>query len=64
VIVFTIITVLAHRERKQKKREGQLRAAVASSPISDPDTPTIGEDGIEKKFPLVDEEDVTPAFKQ
>ena len=60
VIVFAIIAVLAHREKKQKKREGQLGP---SSTKSDPNVPTIGEDGIEKKFPLVDEEDVTPVLK-
>jgi len=48
VIVFAIIAVLAHNEKKQKKREGQLGP---SSTISDLDGLTIGEDGIEKKFP-------------
>jgi len=58
VIVFTIITVLAHREKKQKKRNGQLKHASASSDSSSP----VIDDGIEKKLPLVDEEDVTPVL--
>jgi ACS family pantothenate transporter-like MFS transporter len=58
VIVFTIITVLAHREKIQKKRAGELNPALNSSePSSQID------DGSEKKVPLVDEEDVTPVVK-
>ncbi|OAP54784.1 hypothetical protein AYL99_11232 [Fonsecaea erecta] len=45
VIIFGVIAVLAHREKKQKKRNGQLE--LTSSP-SDPPTPSI-EDSIEKK---------------
>ncbi|KAF8867029.1 putative pantothenate transporter liz1 [Acephala macrosclerotiorum] len=55
VIVFTIITVLAHREKLQK-RNGELKPATASL---DSSTGVI-DDGIEKKVPLVDEEDITP----
>jgi ACS family pantothenate transporter-like MFS transporter len=57
VIVFTVITILAHREKSQKKRDGQLRAAPASLNSSTPDI----EDGNEKKLTLVGEEDITPA---
>jgi ACS family pantothenate transporter-like MFS transporter len=57
VIVFTTIAILAHKERKQKKKNGELQPAYVSS-IST--TPTI-EDGSEKKLPLTDVEDVTPA---
>ena len=39
VIVFAIIGVLAHREKKQKKREGQVGPA---TPPSDSPTPSIG----------------------
>lgn len=56
VIVFTIITLLAHREKVQKKRSGELKHASASL---DSATGVIN-DGSEKKSPLVDEEDVTP----
>lgn len=56
MIVFTIITVLAHREKLQKKRNGELKHASASLDSA------IGviDDGNEKRSPLVDEEDVTP----
>lgn len=56
VIVFILITVLAHREKIQKKRDGQLEPAFVTSDLS---TPSIS-DGIEKKLPLVDEEKITP----
>jgi ACS family pantothenate transporter-like MFS transporter len=56
VIVFTIIGVLAHREKIQKKRDGQLVPAPGSSDL---ESPSIGE-GNEKKGPLVDEKDITP----
>ena len=59
VIVFAIIIVLEHREKKQKKRDGQLKPGPASSDTS---TPSIGY-GNEKKLPLVDEEDITPVLK-
>ncbi|KAI9733756.1 MAG: hypothetical protein M1818_007170 [Claussenomyces sp. TS43310] len=49
VIVFVIITVLEHREKRQKKRDRQHGSAFVLS---------IG-DGNEKKLALVDEEDVT-----
>jgi len=58
VIVFTIITVLAHREKIKKKRDGQLSPA-SSSNFSTP----IIDDGIEKKSPLVDEEHITSGLK-
>ncbi len=59
VIIFTVITLLAHREKIQKKRDGQLKP---SSTLSDPPSPGIS-DGNEKKLSLVDEEDVTPVIK-
>jgi hypothetical protein len=52
VIVFIIIAVLDQREKLQKKRLRHIEPASASSDGS------IGEE-IEKKGPLVDEEDVT-----
>jgi ACS family pantothenate transporter-like MFS transporter len=58
VIVFTIIGMLAHREKMKKKRDGQLNPASGSSDL---ESPSIGE-GNEKKGPLVDEEDVTPGI--
>jgi ACS family pantothenate transporter-like MFS transporter len=59
VIVFTLITILAHQEKLEKKRDGQLNPRFSSS---DSSTPSIG-DGNEKKIPLVDEEDVTLELK-
>jgi len=59
VIVFTIITLLAHREKLQKKRDGQLKPASASL---DSNTPSI--DGNEKKLSLGDEEDIAPVRKE
>jgi len=56
VIVFIAIAVLAHKEKEQKKRNGELRHSLDSS---SPDA----NDGIEKKVPLVDEEDVAPELK-
>lgn len=55
VIVFTLITVLAHREKLKKKRDGELK----------PGSDSLGsvEVGNEKKFALVDEEDVTGVVK-
>jgi hypothetical protein len=52
VIVFIIIAVLDQREKLQKKRLRHIEPASTSSDGS------IGEE-IEKKGPLVDEEDVT-----
>jgi ACS family pantothenate transporter-like MFS transporter len=58
VIVFTIITVLAHREKIQKKRHGQLEPVSVSS---DSPAASIG-DGNEKKVALRVEEDVVPVI--
>lgn len=55
MIVFTIIAVLAHREKIQKKRDGQLNPASASSDFF---TSRVG-DG-DEKVAIVDEEDVIP----
>ncbi|KAF2674098.1 putative pantothenate transporter liz1 [Microthyrium microscopicum] len=60
VIVFTIITVLAHREKLQKKRNGELPAASTSSNSS---TPSI-DDGNEKNISSVVVEDVAPVLKR
>lgn len=57
VIVFTVITLLAHREKIQKKRNGELRPASITSNSS---TPGVG-GADEKKLPLGDEEDITSA---
>jgi ACS family pantothenate transporter-like MFS transporter len=46
VIVFIIIAVLAHREKIQKKRNGELNAASVSL---DSPSPSI-DDGSEKKL--------------
>ena len=48
VIVFIIIAVLDHREKIQKKRNGELNTASA---LSESSAPSIG-DGNEKKVPL------------
>jgi len=56
VIVFTIIGVLAHREKIQKKRDGQLNPASATSDL---ESRSINK-GDEKKVPLVDEKDISP----
>jgi ACS family pantothenate transporter-like MFS transporter len=48
VIVFTIITVLAHREKLQKKRKGQLPAPSHAS-AEEPSTPSV-DDGNEKNL--------------
>ncbi len=59
VIVFTIIAVLAHREKIQRKRAGELKPASASLDSSTPNS----DDGNEKKVSLVDEEDITHVHK-
>ncbi|KAE8449068.1 hypothetical protein EG329_008656 [Mollisiaceae sp. DMI_Dod_QoI] len=56
VIVFTIIAVLAHREKLQKKRNSELHFAGNSSDAS---TPRIS-DGNEKKLEVRDVEGITP----
>ena len=60
VIVFTIIAILDHREKKQKRRNGELtRASVLA------DSPTTGSvDGSEKRLPLGGEEDISPVRKE
>ncbi|KAK0109452.1 hypothetical protein ONS95_002145 [Cadophora gregata] len=59
IIVYTIIAVLAHREKLQKKRNGELQSA---SQNSDPESSSVGEIS-EKRGPLVDSQDVTPVIK-
>jgi hypothetical protein len=60
VIVFTIIAILDYREKKQKRKNGELtRASVLA------DSPTAGSvDGSEKRLPLGDEEDISPVRKE
>jgi hypothetical protein len=60
VVVFTIIAILAHREKKQKKKNGEpTRASVLA------DSPTSGSvDGSEKRLPLGDEEDISHVRKE
>ncbi len=58
VIIFTAILLLAQREKKQKKRNGQLEPA---SGLPDSSVLAIG-DGNEKKSSLGDEEDVSPVL--
>ena len=60
MIVFTIMAVLAHREKIQKKRNGELRAPADPS---DSSVASINYDG-EKKVSLKDEEDVIPVRKE
>jgi hypothetical protein len=60
VIVFTIIAVLDHREKKQKKRNGGLTRTSAASDSPNGDSL----DGNEKHLPLGDEEDVSPVIKE
>lgn len=57
VIVFTLIAVLAHREKLGKKRAGELERASTSSEHSSPSG--LGEG--EKKVALFDVEEVNPA---
>jgi ACS family pantothenate transporter-like MFS transporter len=60
VIVFTIFAILDHREKKQKRKNGELtRASVLA------DSPTAGSvDGSERRLPLGDEEDISPVRKE
>ncbi len=58
VIIFTAIFVLAQREKKQNKRNGQLEP---TSGLPDSSVLAIG-DGNEKKSSLGDEEDVSPVL--
>jgi hypothetical protein len=60
VIVFTIIAILDHREKKQKRKNGELtRASILA------DSPTAGSvDGSEKRLPLGDVEDVSPVRRE
>src|SRR6188768_3928341 len=53
VIVFTLIAVLAHREKMQKKRNGELRATVSPS---DSVVGSVDDNG-EKRISIRDEED-------
>lgn len=59
VIVFTIIAVLAHREKKQKKGEVQFEPATG---LSDSSKLNIG-DSNEKKLSLMSE-DVAPVLSR
>jgi ACS family pantothenate transporter-like MFS transporter len=59
VLIFTLITYLAHREKLQKKRNGGLAPASVSSDV----IPGV-EDTNEKRVTLGDEEDVTFARKE
>lgn len=60
MIVFTIIAILDHREKKQKRKNGELtRASILA------DSPTAGSvDGSEKRLPLGDVEDVSPVRRE
>jgi hypothetical protein len=60
VIVFIIIAVLDDREKKQKKRSGELTFNSASAEGSSPEI----DHGSEKKLPLGDEEDVNRVIKE
>ena len=53
VIVFTVIAVLAHREKKQTKRNRESQAVYA---LSNSSTPTTEEGN--KKLPLTDIEEI------
>jgi hypothetical protein len=58
VIVFTVIAVLAHREKVQKKRASQLQ----SSSFSLNSTASVNNEN-EKKPAMADEEAVTSVVK-
>ena len=60
MIVFTIITVLAHREKLHKKRNRELKPASVLLDVSA--NGTGGAD--EKNLPLGDEEDATSVLKR
>jgi len=60
VIVFVLITYLAHREKLQKKRNGELHPDSVTSESPEP----VLIDGSEKRSPLVDEEDVSPVHNK
>lgn len=55
VIIFTVITVLDHKERLRGRRDGQPRSVFASSDSS-PQSTSIDE----KKLPVVGEVNATP----
>lgn len=60
MILFTIIAILDHREKKQNKKHGELTHASVLT-----DSPTAGSvDGSEKRLPLGDEEDISPVRKE
>jgi ACS family pantothenate transporter-like MFS transporter len=58
VLVFSLITYLAHREKLQKKRNGQL--APANGVL---DSETQSTDGDEKKAVVVADKEITPVEK-
>jgi len=59
VLIFMLITYLAHKEKVQKKRNGGLAPASIASDSSPP-----AEEVNEKRLPVGDEEDVTFARKE
>lgn len=59
VIVFTIIALLAHREKIQKKRNNQF---TSDSPVLEHSEASLS-DAHEKGSPVINEKDVTPTIK-
>ena len=57
VIIFTVIAVLAHREKKQKKRQGQL---TPTSDLSDSEARAVD---VDEKLGVNVEENSAPVLK-
>lgn len=58
VIVFILITILAHREEKQKKLAGLLKGPSETGPAS------LGDGSNHEKVSLSDEEDILPVLEK
>ena len=58
VIIFTVIALLAHREKKQKKRQGEL---TPPSDLSDSEARAVD---VDEKLGVKVEENPAPVFKQ
>ena len=57
VIIFTVIALLAHREKKQKKRQGQL---TPSSDLSDSEARAVD---VDEKLGVKVDENPAPVLK-
>jgi ACS family pantothenate transporter-like MFS transporter len=65
VIVFVIIAILAHREKVQKKRRGELQSPtrVLDSETQSTDDGNEKSDGIKKKVVAVRDEEILPVVQ-